>query len=483
MRELSRDVRKYLAWGVVVGTGNVRGAHLANGIVQLLRTASNPVPWRNEQGEPLAPGDYLQAVQTALRERFGGGHDLNQAQRAFCVTRFKYGRIQFEHPNGTDFEGATDAEKRLVDKVRKMVDAGRRHVSEQLHLPGDAIQPRIHRALASVLNADDRVKVTGASDPTTSGFRISGITTTHTLRGMHAATFLGLLAATVPGTHAIRRIHALLADESHDPHSALVNALRLSGTDHPPPNINPFMGLYPLPTGKHWLRWAELAGSMSDRLLRWSEAGASKAETWTGVVDLATLLLALQLLRWRRDSDETEKLILVISESETSGSRRSLVDRAQVSLLGVQAGLDRAAEDDNLVGGDLDDDRRKYWPGPHALNLAASGGWLRPHDSRGGAKRYFAPGPRQFTTLVRALIDPGEEPVSWSEFSDRAEGLGLALGGLREHSTAQRLHTVGGAATVRLAGIVNKNHLVALGLARRESDDVVKVDGGAHERH
>lgn len=475
------DERSYQAWGVIVSTSNVRGAHIANGIVQLLRLAPEPVPWDSSSGT-TSPGSYLKATREALKDRFGERHDLTSAQRAFCVTGFKHGRIRFDHPAGTDFEPSTQGEKRLTSQIKKIVEAGRTHLKDQLRLSEMDVQPDVHEAICSVLNADDRVKISGASDPTAPGFVLSGITSTHTLKGMHAATFLGLLAATERGTRVIKQIYNLLRDDEHDPHSALVNILRLSAAEPSAETIAPVPGLYPLPQGEGWRKWAEVAGKMTDRLMTWSGVGASKAETWAAIIDLATLILALRLLRWREHDEETDKLILVISESESSGQLRTLIERAQVSLQGISAGLDEAARANNLVRESKKDDKRYYSPAAHALNLAGSGGWLRPHDSRGGAKRYFAPGPRQLTTLVRSLVSPDDGAISWAEFASRAEELGLAFGGFREHETARRLHSLGGAATVRSAGIVNKKHFVSLGLARKESDDVVRVDGGGDEQ-
>lgn len=87
------------------------------------------------------------------------------------------------------------------------------------------------------------------------------------------------------------------------------------------------------------------------------------------------------------------------------------------------------------------------------------------------------PGPRQFTTLVHSLVSPGED-VSWPDFASRAQALGLVLGGPREAAVAAQLRLNGGAFSIREAGRINRQHLVALGLAKQESDNVVRVDGG-----
>jgi hypothetical protein len=88
------------------------------------------------------------------------------------------------------------------------------------------------------------------------------------------------------------------------------------------------------------------------------------------------------------------------------------------------------------------------------------------------------PGARQLTTLVHALVAPGQA-LSWPEFAEHAERLGLALGGPNEHRTESRLRIGAISNTLRQVGVANREHLVALGLARRESDNVVIIDGGA----
>ncbi len=474
--------RSYEAWGVIVETGNVRGAHLANGIVQLLRVLPDAPDWTDERGEILASKTYVGAVEQALDERFDGWR-LSDVERALCVTGFKRGTIDLRHDRGTPSEAATQRDKQLFKEVRKIAEAGRRHLSQCLSGGLQALTPEVHRAIADVLNADDRVKVSQASDPTTPGFRFTGFSSPHTLSGMHAATFLGLLSATERGADCLVRLYNAVRGENLEPQNSLVHLLGVGSSESCESVCVADASLaYPLPSGGDWGEWANLAGKMTQRLLDWASEGTSMgAEILMGVVDLASLLLSLRMLRWRGGNSDAGKLLLVVSASQRSPRNRSTIERAQVSLNGLAAGLDDAAAEADIIltkeRKSRDEKPRHYYPSKHALNLAASGGWLRPREARGGAKRYFAPGSRQLSTLVRALVNPSED-LTWSEFAARAETLGLAFGGLQEHSIAKRLHMLGGAATVRDAGGINKEHLISLGLARRESDDVVRIDGG-----
>jgi hypothetical protein len=81
--------------------------------------------------------------------------------------------------------------------------------------------------------------------------------------------------------------------------------------------------------------------------------------------------------------------------------------------------------------------------------------------------------------LVHALVPPGDE-LPWTKFADKAEqAVGVALGGADDGWTETTLRMGGVAATLREAAATNQERLISLGLARRESDNVVIVDGGA----
>src|SRR5436190_42088 len=79
----------------------------------------------------------------------------------------------------------------------------------------------VHATLAAALNADGRVYASGGSDPTPPSLSFAGYSSTHTLAGMHALTFLGLLWKTPAGRTIVRRLHDALRLED-DPNAQLV---------------------------------------------------------------------------------------------------------------------------------------------------------------------------------------------------------------------------------------------------------------------
>src|SRR5262249_58790145 len=89
---------QYDEWGVVVQTSQVRGVHIANGIVQLLRLFPNTPSWKSGAVDPSA---YEKTVTRALGERFpsAAGDEttiswkLSDAARALCVTTTKDGPL------------------------------------------------------------------------------------------------------------------------------------------------------------------------------------------------------------------------------------------------------------------------------------------------------------------------------------------------------------------------------------------------------
>jgi hypothetical protein len=199
----------------------------------------------------------------------------------------------------------------------------------------------------------------------------------------------------------------------------------------------------------------------------WSSRGASKPETLMALVDLASLLLSMRILRWQPEANRPSRVLLAIGAARTGASLGHAVAKAQESLRLAATAVETAAEGLKPIRP----------PSVHALNLGAAGGWLFPLDSRGGSKRYVRPGPRQLVTLTHALVAPGEE-ISWADFAAKSREIGLVFGGGREHETERALGVGGVAATLRDVARETREHLVELGLARRESDDVVVVDGG-----
>lgn len=464
---IDRHCRQYQQWGVAVETSSISAVHLANGIVQLLRLV--PDPPRYEPGS-LIPRSYITAVKGALRQRLGSERLPDEA-RAFCVTKSKRGPLLLDsepapwHP--------------------PFVEAGRRHVKARLRLQQGELLPRdMHQLIAGVLNADGRVMESQGEDPTTPGLLLAGLTDPQTLGGMHAATFLGLLSYSQVGCQALLRLYEHLRS-TEDPHSRLIMSLYL-GQEHTGAEGASAPSLeraFPLPLGPAWEELADTTAKLVTNLLEWSKRGMSKADTLMAVVDLALLVLTLRLLRWAPPaSGQDSRLIFAVSPVAGRGALHQVISRAQDSLQAALAALDSEAEHQGLVH-DTTRKRLKggarYLPSLHAANLGAAGGWLFPPNAQGGAKRYFRPGSRQLATLVYSIVPPGQE-LSWPSFAQQVQDwLGLALGGPNEHHAERRLYMPGGAAaSLREAGKITREHLVALGLARQESDNVIHIDGG-----
>lgn len=441
---------QYEAWGVVVETRQLRGAHIANGLVQLLRLFPGVPDWTGRAVDPVA---YQRAVTRMLTERFGGGWKLSDAARALCVTTSKAGPLSI----GAQVPG----EPAFVTK-------GREHAERVLELGIDpTLTAKAHELISAALNADGRVYEKGGADPTTPTLRFAGYTSIHTLAGMHAATFLGLLCRTPVGAGCARELYALLADDS-DPHTQLVRRLRVD-LDVPISADARFEDAYPIPSGRDWDALAARVARFTEKLLAWNRATSSKSDALMAIVDLASLVLFLRLMQWRPDPTAPRPMLLMVSTSRRRAAEATV--RAQQSLLAACGALDHHAERAELLDPD-------YRPSAHAQNLGANGGWLFPVDSRGAPKRWFCPGERQLATLARMLIEPGEE-IAWKEFAGRAASeLGLVVGGADEARMASALGLGGGANSVREAGRLNRDRFVALGLARQESDNVVLVDGG-----
>jgi hypothetical protein len=455
---------QYEAWGIFVRTRSVRAGHIANGIMQLLRLVPDAAPpWAHPIATDQPSKAYVGAVKKALDARFGAGAwKLSDEARALCITRTKDGPLRLDaSPLDTD---------------PGFLRRGRDHVLGRFACDdGFPLTPAMHAGLSAALNADGRVAASGASDPTTPGLAFVGFTDPHTLSGMHAPTFLGLLSATDDGRRALAGLYDL-ARSSDDAHSALAASLGISASASSAPSFAPndLIGAFPVPSGDGWAQWSGMVGTLARRLIEWHRFGASKAETLMAMIDLATLVLCVRLLRWRPKAGDG-RLLLCVSPPDQMASMAQAVSRAQESLQRACAALNSAAEEKLTLK--KASDANRYSPSAHALHLGAAGGWLFPLDARGGAKRYFRPGPRQLVTLTHALVDPGEV-VSWPDFAASAERLGLVLGGPNEYDTERRLGIGGVASTLRDVGRANREHLIALGLARRESDNVVLVDGG-----
>jgi hypothetical protein len=458
-----RDAQ-HRAWGVVVANSNVKAAHIANGLVQLLRLYPDLTAAPLSLGGALADGfcgAYIKAAMDRLEGIYygannphvgapydKGGWKLPKQALGFCVTHDKAGRLAFDPSESQPND----------DKVMK---PARLHAARHLAAPPDLVT---HATLRRALNADERVYSTGGQDVTTPGLSFAGYTSTHTLASMHAVTALGLLSRTEQGREALGRLYALV-ERADDPHSSLVSALRV-GNPPParvPPSAPPSAPPYPLAgEDEGWLKAAEDAGRMFSRLLSWAEGRETKANTLMAVVDLVGLLSAARMLAW----SEAEPVPL-LSPAPPSRAHAALIAHAQRKLRAALAGLDERAAGAGLV---KRGEKETYYPSAALKSLGQATGWVFPRDARGGAITYLRPGDRQLTTLVRALLEPSEE-VSWEELRRRAWSLRLELGGAPRERESHPVYT-------KDIGALNQRHLVAIGLGRHESDNVVRVDGG-----
>ncbi|HEU4403953.1 MAG TPA: hypothetical protein VFS43_01465 [Polyangiaceae bacterium] len=482
------DGEQYAAWGVIVKTSNVRAVHVANGMMQLLRLMPSPPAWSGGAPVHRPPAAYLKEVRERLKA--DGSHRLSPQALALCVYKSKAGPLLLEADPPKEHAFIKAAQDHLAERVdpasNSLASGGR----GRLRAP-------VHRLLASVLSADEKVMVTGGADPTTTGLAFVGFSDTHTLSGFHAATFLGLLAATPQGQRALSRFYRAAADDT-DPHSSLVRLLGLARLPRGYESGPIFANAYPIPPGDSWAEFAALAGEMASNIAEWYERGATKAEMVMSMVDVALLLLSMRMLRWERASAGPARLLLAVCSPLDTAALHQAIMRARDSLRRAATALDAEAEGSaserasagqaggSLVrpraaanaAGSVGANKGAYAPSAHALNLAAAGGWLFPLGAGGGARRYVCPGPRQLVTLVHALVPPGS-PMAWGSFAAAAERVGLALGGADEHRTEQSLRIGSVAATLHEAARANQQSLISLGLARRESDNVVVVDGGA----
>lgn len=464
--------RQYQEWGVLVKNSNLKSAHLANGLLQVLRAlprlAESPTPWGSEG----VPDQFQEVVQRALTEIAGEGNwKPSLAAISLAVTRSKSGPMYL-----------TGQCKPAAEADSKTVRAGLRHLEAIFAASPPTLTRAQHELVAGALNADGTVRVAGAADPTSPGLGFAGYTSTHTLKPMHAATFLGALTtSSTSGRAAVRALHRIATDRS-DAHSALMDRL---GVGYYPDPLEEGEGMWPelseeadltdalpFPLGVEWDDFSLLAVSMVSNLLRWSERGTSKQETMMSMVDLAGLLLTLRMLGAKNQPGHA---LLLVCPTGTSTSARYAVDAARRSLRTAQHRLDRHARDGMYMT--IGPTGNEWEPSKSVRTLALATGWLFPRNAQGGARHYLSPGMRQVVSFCQSLVSPGED-ISWGDFHRRALEAGLALGGAEEAQTASLLGTIGAQEALRIAGAINQDYLIQLGLACRESDGVVRVMGG-----
>ncbi len=472
-----RDDFQYLNFGVLIRNERLTAVHVANGLVQLLRLV-DPDEEPTSQVTATHPAGFEREASDALDACFGpAGWKLGEAAHALSIVKTKEGPF----PLASD--GALPGENTLKpsEYARRaaVVAAGRDHVTALLKAQRGAFSAAHHAAIAGVLNADGRVAISAASSPTTSGATFAGYDTNYTLSLMHAATFLGLLARTARGREALRRLSRVV--HAQGPHGRFVKLLGLQQL----PIASPPRLSFPSPDGARWSEQAEHAAALVDHLLQWvraDEVGAGHGQTLMSLVDLVGVFFATCILRWTPEGASPNggvwgPKLIVVSPLQRDARDAGAVAAAQRSLMTATARLMNGVpvDADHLTPHGEDD---HWWPARSAIGLGAATGWLVPRDGRGGAKRYFSPGSRQLTTLVRALVKPGED-IAWAELHDRAERrLGLWLGGHRDEQAAA-LNASTNHLTLGRVGEINQEHLIALGLARQESDNVVRVHGGS----
>jgi len=470
LTEAERYLRQLELWGLRVPNTRASAAHLAQGLVTLLAAS---------RGAELSTVtlDTTEVVETLRGEwtkqlRAAWGDAVFQVEatapvRATAVTRTKYGTFSLT-PGGGSVVPLGKA--REASAIEALEERGREHYA-QLTKRGHLTRAE-HEALAGVIAADRRLLVSGGDTPTTPGPALVGYDSNYTLATFQAPTALGLLLAAEPRRHRelVQRLGTVLADAG-DPHTRLLAHLRL---DAPRPGLSSLR--LPVPRGARWSGEAERLYDAVDRLLGWSETGAGtcpKAEVLMGLTDLLALYFSTRVLTWAAvpDPRPASTALLVAPRGVVSSDARSVTEAARFTVARAIARLRSPRSDTPRLS-----EKSNHQPRAAALSLGASAGWFLPRDARGGARRYVSPGDSQLRVLVQSLVSPGEE-LSWSEFHDRAwKTYGLCLGGERRSDFTQPPHV--DSRHVDLAGRLNQERMLMHGLARREADNVVIVDGG-----
>ncbi len=475
-----RDDFQYREFGVLVRNERISAVHVANGLIQVLR-AVGPNARLGSEIMSEYPDEFEGEVTALLDQRFPSGWKLTPEALAVSLVSTKEG--PFSVVGDSPPPGRATLTEREYARRSEVLVAGRSHLQKTF---GDRIRdltPAHQAAIASVLNADGRVAIAGASSPTTPGVAFAGYDTNYTFSLLHAATFLGLLARTVAGQTALAQLRKEVLKEGA--HARFVELLGLQQT---PQDSQPEHGLtLPSPAGPRWEEQAMNVAGLVTRLLAWShlEGGAaSPGQLLMSLVDLVGVFFSSSMLRWTHVEAGTSgplwgPKLLVVSPARADSRDHAGIAAAQRSIVTASARLLNNIIQDEAFLTPRGKGAKDFWlPTGAALALGAATGWVLPRDARGGAKRYFSPGPRQLTTLVRALVSPHED-LSWSQLHERAsDQLGLWLGGHHDEQSAM-LNVSANHITLARVGAVNQGHMIALGLARQESDNVVRVHGGA----
>lgn len=467
-RNTDLDNRQFHAWGVVIqGESRLSAVHVANGLIQVLRAlpelCAAPPSWG--AGDESIPRQFDLAVQSAIKSQGEGSPlSLSLAASSLCITSTKDGPVLLSE------------ESSPAPAALKLVEAGRAHLRAAPNSLEDLPTRREHERISLALNADGRVYASGGCAPTTPGFSFVGYDSLYTLKPMLAGTFLSVLAHGAGGELALERLMAVVSRED-DVHTNLVQLLGLAQAS-PPLSLGciprPSAAL-PYPQGAHWEDFGLRLSEMTSRLLSWAERGLTKQETLMAIVDLIGLSFFLRMLGLAPGGDGA---LLLIGMGAPGRGDRIAVETAKRTLRAAMHRLDQHAAQSELCRSVKRGDRDvKLQPSTAARALALATGWLYPRDARGGARHFLCPGARQLVTLTQCLVEP-EEDLAWSEFHKRALSVGIALGGAQEVSASEALGVPGSRIALRRAGQTNQALLISLGLARRESDNIVRVTGG-----
>lgn len=479
------DNAQFNEFGAVVAGSGLNATHLANGLVQTLlalpELCRTPPPW-SETEDVSSRERFQEAVRSAVASLGIPAQPLSVAARAMCVTRTK--------------EGPTSLVEKAPQpsKYAAMVEAGRAHVrrhfvAEQGSVP--SLNEEQHELIARALNADGKVMGAGGHAPTTPGVALLGFDSNYTLFTMIPGTFLSLLARSSVGQDCIRSLYEYVWDKK-DTHSLLVSWLELDA-DLPPPagaNLTNAQAALPFPNGdqEDWGNLAERVGAMTSRLLSWSGPSLGKLDLLMSLVDLIGLIFLLRGLGPRPGRPRSLLLVGVEAPREVD---RVATKLAKDTMRSAGLRLEQLVESRHLsalgplvLGPAFSEPATRKAPLPsHFRRIAQRTRWLYPTGGSGGQSRgqvqhYLCPGVRQLSTLTRALVGR-DELLTWPEFHERALGLGVVLGGAQEQEADLALGIPGARSGLQIAGRANQRVLIDLGLAYRESDNVVLVTGGS----
>lgn len=486
------SINQFNAFGARVRNARVASPHVAQGLVTMLAAAHSAELSLSRPRNSKELDKLVEGWRDQLSAHWGQAvFKLPEASavRALGIAATKHGPLSLS-PNVQTAYPLDD--ERAKESYERLVRVGRSHIKEIFGR--DDLPREAHLALADVLGIDGRFKISGAHTPTTPGPALIDYDSNYTLALLHAPTALGLILSADGGEQIVRDLAKVIA-AGDDPHTRLLELLSLA---EPRGSVSSLK--LPVPDGECWGPAAGHLARGVRNLMRWAgtTAGAApKAELLMSVTDLLCLFFTTRIFAWTGELEVAPNVhaLLVAPRGEPSSQARAVRAAARATLQRAEGRLREQAKPGPLAKRkqsaalrlpqlDYNGERakapryynRNWAPEACAATLGASAGWLLPVHAQGGARRYFCPGPTQLRTLVHSLVAPGEE-ASWDELHHRVwDAYRLCLG----DSNARQFSAIGCPEhVVRLAGALNKEQLILYGLARREADNVVMVDGGA----